>query len=186
MSEDEEYVRDSIRVWIWSGFYDEAEVELMMEDILEEGVDADEMQRYIAAEFAKKIAAEKSWPKETDCDRLDRVFAALEMSGICTLRNAGYTMSDGLSDIGEELDERGMKNFHGYCFYHGQDMERVVNGEGLLLAFGDLKDEAAGKTKVGREICAALEKAGFKAEWNGDPEHRIELPTIDWKRRSPR
>lgn len=34
--------------------------------------------------------------------------------------------------------------------------------------------------------CAALRRAhGFSVKWNGDPDVRIDLPKIDWKRRSP-
>ncbi len=186
MTDDEEYVRNAIKTHVWSGFHDQADTEQMMEEILEGEVDPEEMRRFIVSEFAAKVAAEKSWPAETDCDRLDQVFTALDAAGICSLQNAGYTMSDGHSDIGEKLDERGMKNFHGYCFYHGQDLERAVNGEGLMLAFGDLKADPANKTKVGHEICAIVEKAGFKTDWNGDPETRITIPKLDWKRRNPR
>jgi hypothetical protein len=186
MTDDEKYVRDAIHVWVWSGFYGEAETKEMMEEILDGDVDAVEMQRFIASEFALKAVAERSWPKETDCDRLDRVFAALDAAGICSLQSAGYTMSDGHEDIGQKLDERGMKNFRGYCFYHGQDLDRAVNGQGLMLAFSDLKAEPVAKTKVGYEICALLEKEGFKTDWSGDPEKRINVPKIDWKRRTPR
>jgi hypothetical protein len=186
MSDTEQYIRDSIKTHVWSGFYDQADTEQMVEDILEDGVDAAEMQRFIVSEFARKASAEKSWPAQTDCDRLDQVFDALEASGIVALQNAGYTMSDGRSDVGEALNERGFDKYHGYCFYHGQDVERAVNGGGLMLAFGDIEADPTKKKEVGNEICAALAKAGFKTEWNGDPETRINILVIDWKRRTPR
>lgn len=185
MNDDEKYVRESIRTHVWSGFYDRADTEQMMEEILEGDVDADEMRRFIASEFAAKAAAERTWPKETDCDRLDRAFAELHRSGICALQNAGYTMSDGHSDVAEVLHAEGFDRFRGYCFYHGQDLERAVAGQGLMLAFADLNDDRAAKTAVGREVIAVLTRAGFKPEWNGDSERRIDLP-IDWKRRTSR
>ena len=49
-------------------------------------------------------------------------------------------MSDGLSDISEYLAENGRDGILGYCFYHGQDLERAIAGGGLMLAFGDLED----------------------------------------------
>jgi hypothetical protein len=186
MNETEQYIRDAIKVWVWSGFHDQDEVDEMLEDLLEGDVDPDAMREAIANAFKEKAAAEKSWPAETDCDRLDRVFDALNTNGIVALQNSGYTMSDGRSDVGEALNERGFDKYHGYCFYHGQDLERAVNGGGLMLAFGDIEADPAKKKEVGNEICVALAKAGFKTEWNGDPETRINIPVIDWKRRTSR
>ena len=54
-----------------------------------------------------------------------------------------------------------------------------------MLAFGNLDTEPAGKRAVGDLIAAAFRKAGFEVDWNGDPEKRIHLPRIDWKRRRP-
>jgi hypothetical protein len=183
MSKTDDYMLNAIKVRVWSGFYDKDEVDEMLEDILEDGVDPDATYDAVDAEFEKKAAAEESWPAETDCDRLDRVFEALEASGLVALQNAGYTMSDGRGDVSEALEARGADKYHGYCFYHGQDLERAVNGEGLMLAFADLKADPAKKKAVGDEICAALAQAGFKTEWNGDPETRVSVPKIDWKRR---
>lgn len=39
MSDVNDYILDSIRTWVWSGFYSPDEVDLMIDDILEEGAD---------------------------------------------------------------------------------------------------------------------------------------------------
>ena len=126
----EEDTLSMLKVWVWSGFRSESEAADMLEDHLSEEdalTDPDAIRKALAAEFKTKAAAEKSWPKETDCDRLDRAFDALMAAGICALHNAGYTQSDGHADVAQELHDQGREKFHGYCFYHGQDVERAVH-----------------------------------------------------------
>jgi len=183
MNESEQYILDSIKTWVWSGFYSLDEVHEMMEDILEDDVDEDKMHSAIAPEFEKKTIAESTWPQITDCDRLNKVFSELNANGIIAMQNAGYTQSDGLSDVSEELTSRDRTKVRGYCFYHGQDLERAVAGSGLMLAFGDIEDTPEGKQAIGKFIVEILIKTGFKVDWNGDPEKRINVPIFDWKRR---
>jgi hypothetical protein len=185
MNETDQYILDAIRTWIWSGFYGADDVQDMIGDILEDGADEAFLRSQVDPEFEKKLAAEASWPAQTDCDRLDEAFEILNSQGIIALQNAGYTMSDGHSDVGEELHERGWENVQGYCFYHGQDLERAVGGGGLMIAFGDLEDVKTKKGEIGNTVKLALESAGLAVKWNGDTETRLEIPNLDWKRRSP-
>ncbi len=180
--DSETYIRGTIRIWVWSGYYDETLVNEMLDDILEEDVDEAAMRAAITAEFGKKAAAERSWPKETDCDRLDRVFEKLDAAGICALQNAGYTMSDGYSEVAEAIASRG-RNYTGYVFFHGQDVERAVDGHGIMLAFGDVSDDTAKSIAVGRAIIAALAAASFETQWDGTADDRINIGRFDWKRR---
>ncbi len=190
MTDDETYVRDAIHVWVWGGFYDPERATEHLDDLFADDpeltVDKAAMNAALANEFAAKTAAEKTWPKETDCDRLDRAFDELHRAGICALQNAGYTQSDGHSDVAEVLKDEGRENFRGFCFYHGQDLERAVNGSGLLIAFGDLDEIEADMIAVGRTVVATLAKHGFKTEWDGTAKKRIDITNIDWKRRTPR
>lgn len=183
MTDTDTYILDCIRVWVWSGFYDAERVDEMIDDVLEDDADEDLLRAAVAPEFARKAAAEAQWPATTDCDRLDQAFAALDAGGIIALQNAGYSMSDGLDEVSEVLAQRGRRGVVGYCFYHGQDLERALDGQGLSIAFGALADETALKTAVGERICALLRHHGFSVEWDGDPERRIALPRFDWKRR---
>jgi hypothetical protein len=92
-------------------------------------------------------------------------------------------MSDGLDDVSEELDRRGRANVQGYCFYHGQDLERVLTGGGLTIAFGDFENDKTARVKIGHLVKDALETNGFIIDWDSDSEARINIPTLDWKRR---
>ena len=181
MSETDQYILESIRNWVWSGFYSADEVDAMIDDILEDDADEDMLRAAVGPEFDRKKKAEEGWPETTDCDRLDAVFESLGKSGVLCLHNAGYTMSDGHSDAVELLDDQPRNRYSGYCFYHGQDVERAVNNGGLFLAFDSVN--GSDKLKVGLAVKGQLEAAGFAVEWNGSAETRICIPAFDWKRR---
>ncbi|MFL5341453.1 MAG: DUF6891 domain-containing protein [Gemmataceae bacterium] len=183
MNETDEYILNAIKTWVWTGFYSPDEVDAMIDDILERNADEAMLRAAVAPEFDKKAAAEASWPDTTDCDRLDRAFQELNSSGIIALHNAGYTTSDGLDHVSEALRERGKKGVKGYCFYHGQDVERAVAGGGLFVAFGDLGEDKTKKTEIGHLVKAVLQACELAVEWNGDPEMRLSMPGLAWKRR---
>ena len=186
MNEVDEYILNAIKLGVWSGFYGPEEIQEMIGEILEDDADETFLRSTVEPEFEKKAVAESSWPSETDCDRLDRAFDMLNTKGIIALHNAGYTQSDGLDDVGEILHEKGRDGISGYCFYHGQDLERAIQGEGLLIAFGDLDDNTDGKVEIGTIVVQVLRELGFDIEWNGDPEKRINILNLDWKRRLTR
>ena len=183
MNETEIYILESIKKWVWSGYYQPDHLREMLYDILEEEADENAMHQAIDAEFTRKAEEEKSWPSVTDCDRLDSVFVKLDKGGICACQNAGYTMSDGYSDVAEALAYRGKENYDGYCFFHGQDIERAIEGHGLSIAFGDLNDVLEKTLSIGRSVKLALEEAGFEVEWNGTADSRLNIPKINWQRR---
>jgi hypothetical protein len=180
-------VIDSIRHLVWSGFYSADDIlPIVAEDIYElDDAGTILAGKEIVRQFEKKTAAEKGWPDETTCDRLDSLFDDLNKNGIIALQNAGYTQSDGMSDITERYDELGgeKSGVIGYCFYHGQDLERAVDGLGLLLTFGDiLGDDAKGK-KIGEIIRDKVMEHGFKVEWDGSIKTRIQFAPFEWQRR---
>jgi hypothetical protein len=174
---------ECITKWVWSGFYDPDDVREMMDDVLEPDCDVERLEAFIESEVQRKVAAESSWPAETDCDRLDSVFYDLHEEGICALSNAGYTMSDGYSDVAEAVANAPAGHYHGYCFYHGQDVERAVAGAGVMIAFGDLRDDSERSVVVGQRVAEVLKLAGFEVSWDGTVATRINLPSFDWKRR---
>lgn len=179
---------DEIQARVRGGFDDRDRiVEVICEEMYEPGqVNPEEVETEVARAFAAKREEKKRWPKVTDCDRLDAVFAALDSRGIVSLQNAGYTQSDGYDDVLYALEQRGQpSNVVGYCFYHGQDLERAVRGLGLYLAFGpvDPKLEESEGPKVGAAVVEELQKEGFKAVWDGTFDQRIFVPEIDWKKR---
>ena len=179
-----EYAIRAIHDWVWSGFYAEAEVEEKSGYLVrEEDCDEATVKAAIKTEFSRKCREELLWPAETDCDRLDRAFVALATQRIIAVQNAGYTLDEGFADVAEALASADRSRFFGYCLYHGQDVERAVNGQGLMLAFGVVSEDDSRKAEVGNKVRDVLQSFGFEVRWDGDAERRIEIPHIDWKRR---
>jgi len=185
LSEIDQYIFEAIKTQVWSGFYTPEEVQRIIDDLLEEGADEAWLRASVLPEFERKAVTEGSWPPVTDCDRLDAAFDSLEEIRILALHNAGYAMSDGHEDAAAILEESGSHRYVGYCFYHGQDVERAISGGGLLIAFDHVYGEVPEKAGIGHAVQAALEAQGLTTEWNGDAEMRINLPNFDWKRRGP-
>lgn len=161
--------------------------EIVCEEMHEPGtIDPELVDTEVARAFASLREERKSWPARTDCDKLDAVFEALETQGIVTRQIAGYTQSDGYSDVMEDARRRPATDpAIGYCFFHEQDLERAVRGLGLFLAFGpvDPKQEDTEGVRVGELIARALRSQGFEVRWDGTFAERILLPQFDWKRR---
>jgi hypothetical protein len=178
----EQYIRSAIEKEVWSGFRGVDAVNEMLADILEPGVDEAAMRAAIHDEFRKKAAAEAEWPATTDCDRLDAAFAKLETQGICALPNAGYEMSDGYTEVAEAEHAR-QRDYRGYCFYHGQDVEKALAGHGVHIVFGAMNDDPAEGVKVGRTVRDALLEQGLQIAWNETIEQRLHIPGILWRRR---
>ncbi|MDR3417001.1 MAG: hypothetical protein P4L83_12515 [Nevskia sp.] len=182
-----EYAAGEIRRLVWSGFYDEDEVcDIVLEEIFEPGeIDGEWVEQRVREEFERKAEQESAWPAVTDCDRLDQAFDDLNDERIIALQNAGYTQDDGIDDITEVYRELGGEEseVEGYCFYHGQDLERAVDGQGLLLSFGDILGDNERGLEVGHRIAEVLVRHGIEVSWSGTIDERIELPSIVWRRR---
>ncbi len=180
--------RSEISCFVRSGFYDRKQlIELFCEEVYSPGeLDADEVAAVIDAEFAQWEADKSTWPDITDCDRLNSVFDALNDRGVIALQNTGYTQGDGYDDFLEVYDDHPEPtSVVGYCFYHGQDLERAVRGEGLNLAFGpvDANDEETLGPQIGEMVREELNRAGFTVEWDGTFAKRIRVPYLVWQRR---
>lgn len=127
-------------------------------------------------------------PGLTPRKRLNAVFAELNACGIVALQNAGYTVSDGWSDVNERASAlaAGGNRPRGGTFYHGQDRERARRGEGLFLAYdsystkkGKQRDQDA--LAIGHEIVEVLRRHGFTPKWNGSFAQRIHTGRFEWK-----
>lgn len=162
-------------------------IEILCADLYAPGeLDRDAVAAAIDAAIAEVRSESERWPAVTDCDRLEAAFAAMRARGIVAIQNAGYTQSDGYDDVRDYADRAKKRDeLIGYCFYHGQDLERAVDGTGLYLAFGPLdpKQEQAAGPILGRLIVEELERAGLHPRWDGTFNQRIGIPKLDWKQR---
>ncbi|MFL9924469.1 hypothetical protein PQR62_09340 [Herbaspirillum lusitanum] len=186
MNQNELYAADQLKILIWSGFYDIDQVNEALDDILEEDIDEEKLQKFIDEQFYEKRVQEKDWPSKTDCDRLDALFQELNESMIIALQNAGFTNQDGLGDVRQIWSEQPSRAYRGYCFYHQQSMASALAGRGLLLSYGDLANTDEGTLAIAGEIVSALERHGFRVDWDGSAQTKINVPLIKWHRRGKR
>lgn len=128
--------------------------------------------------------AEAGWPESTTNDRIDAAFETLGRRGIVALQDAGYTMSDGWEDIHEARRE--VDGAWGGVFFHRQDVERAVDGGGLMLAFGAFAsgdDHEPESLRLANVVCEVLAQHDVATEWDGTLRKRIGIPGFDWQKR---
>ena len=181
-------VVSEIDLFVRGGFEDRDRIiEIVTEEMYEPGeLNAEEVEAAVDAATAAHERQKASWPPVTDCDKLDSVFASLSSKGVIALQYAGYTQSDGYEDIAEAYHVHPNRDsIIGYCFYHGQDLARAVDGGGLYLAFGpmDPKKESTEGPRIGALVAEELKQVGFNVRWNGTFDQRIFVPEVEWKRK---
>jgi hypothetical protein len=143
------------------------------------------MARELASELmTEHLKEERSWPSETDCDRLDKAFEELEAQGIVAKQNFTCCQTCGHAEIWEEIEQaKADSEVRGYVFYHMQDTDRVLEEGRLYLAYGAVDNSDAASIKVARTIAEVMSVRGFNVDWNGSLDKRICLENLNWLRR---
>lgn len=185
--------RGLVSEWLWYGYCSPESIHRWIDEnhAAGDGFDLAWIKAFAVRALARKRAAEALWPEVTDVDRLDRAFARLNEQGICAVQWAGHDMDEGLEAVIDALTEAveggvDADHFWGVCFFHSQDMDSALDGQGLLLAFDAIGSEvAADMQRVGQAVCEAMKHEGLETRWNGRADQRIELPHFCWQRRTP-
>lgn len=143
-----------------------------------------EAERLADESLAAQRVAQADWPTQTDCDRLDAAFSALEAEGVIARQNFSCCGTCGSAEIWDEVDAARAQGRpgHGYAFYHQQDTESAVEGYGIYLNYGSSEEGPQAAVAVGRRVVEQLEKHGLRTDWDGSIEKRIGV-SLDWKRR---
>lgn len=180
--------QSEIASMVRSGFYNrERLIEVFTEEMYAPGeLEPNDVASVIDAQLSKYEQEKLAYPAITDCDRLDAAFEKMNEQRVIAIQNAGYTQSDGYDDVGERYAQHvDKKSILGYCFYHGQDLERAVDGGGLFFAFGPIAptEEQTIGIEVGNIVRDALEQTGLSVNWNGTFEKRLSVPTLNWQKR---
>ena len=179
-------VLEQINTSIKSGFYDKDNVFNNVEDYLYEiQYDKEWTKQQIENIYAARIKEQSSWETITDFDKLTQAFDKLNTSGIISLHNAGMTRQDGEGDceeIYQELKKKGIVA-KGFCYYHWQDIERVVDDGNLYIGFGDFKNNEKDALAIGNQIASTLESFGLKLNWDKTINTRIEIINLKWQKR---
>ena len=128
----------------------------------------------------------KKWEYPTDFDRLLKAFDSLNTKGIVALHKAGYTKQDAQDDgldIIIRLKKKGIEA-KGFCYYHTQDLERVISEDkNLFIGYDSYNHNDTLAKEIADEIAKTLKLNGLKVKWNGSIESRIEIVDMDWKKR---
>jgi hypothetical protein len=161
----------------------EATVE-MLSDSRDPAVIRAHARRMMREALAVQLVEQNAWPARTDCDRLDAAFAALEAAGILCRQHYQCCGTCGVAAIWDEIAaaQAEGRNIRGYTFYHAQDTERAVDGDGLYLNYGAVDESENAACEIAHEVVAVLEQHGLRTDWNGQSNRRIHI-ALDWKRR---
>lgn len=177
-----------IRRHIVTGYLDDAAITSCAAEVFADDLDPAVLrhhaQRYTRELLAEHRAEQACWPAVTDCERLDAAFAALERAGIVCRQHFSCCGSCGAAAIWGEMaaaEEAGLA-VRGYAFFHMQDTEAAVEGDGLYLSYGAVAEGPGPAEAVGRAVVEALEAKGLDTVWDGEWTRRIYVP-LDWKRR---
>ena len=189
MTENERYLYDRFLISIKSGF-------LSLDDIIDETLETIEDEAWeneiseewvrenVTREFEKHVAKSKTWQHPTDTERLHKVFDNICKQKIVALHNAGYTQSDALFDVKDVWEDLEDNDIHpiGYCYYHGQDLERVIETDILCIGYYGAKENNDKEAiQIGNKITTALRDEGFSVKWNAAASKRIEIEDFNWQ-----
>lgn len=184
MSEILEQVRGWITLRVAEGFESDADILAASVEIFGDAFDAKKLRPFAAActaEVASEHRRDQSdWPETTDCDRLDAAFADLETAGICARQHFSCCYSCATDEMQAEIDETAHS---GYAYTTPADTEQAATHGRMFVSFGSTAGGRRANAAIGQRVLAALRRAGLRAEWDGDPDHRIALVGLVWKRR---
>jgi hypothetical protein len=143
-----------------------------------------DVEKRVDEELEAQRTREATWTSATDNDRLDLAFAALEKSGIVARQNFSDCGTCGVAEIADEMEEvhKSGKPVRGYVFFHDQDTEGALDGS-FFMSYGARESGERAQLAIGREVAAALGKAGLTVAWNGKLEARIGVDGFTWKKR---
>ncbi|MEQ1653580.1 MAG: hypothetical protein ABL897_13920 [Hyphomicrobium sp.] len=182
---------DLVHVRVTGGFDEKADIRESALDYLHprqwSAADRAWVDGEIDRQWSAKLHEQESWPPVTDFDRLDRVFTELRTQGLIALHCAGNTQSDGRDDTRQFWDEAGgpQSGIDGAIFYHGQDVEHVVQDGSLYLAFGSFPNATRSAIDIAAQVVDALKSAGFDVKMPADESQRILITGLKWQKRSP-
>ena len=95
-------------------------------------------EELVKTAIAKHLAAQESWPAESDCDRLDNAFAELERNRILCRQDYTDCQTCGNAELMREMQASVQAGGDpaATASYHNQDTDAVLETGLLFLAYG--------------------------------------------------
>lgn len=191
MSEDKQFIYDSIFIQVRSGFYSLEEIKInIIEDVDYHGFGDEISEEWIQEQIQtinKEFLEEYSITKQSlDTERLIAAFDELvSKHKIVALHDPGFVIEDSeyeVVDIERTLNENGVAS-QGYCFYNGEDLDAAVRGEQLILYCQKVDNTSDATAKeIAQKVIAVLQNHGLKTEWDKKAYSPIILPGFKWQR----
>lgn len=180
---EREQLEAQVRLAVAAGYRTRADLAELAEEYLatEERRPVSPAQAEALADrlWMERVREQEHWQGETDPERLTTAFTLLEEAGFVARENFACCRSCGLAEIGAEAPPES----RGFVFFHYQCTEHAAAGHGLSLYYGGFDGTEDTTTAVGREVVAALERAGLATRWDGNPGTAIEVTPLDWRKR---
>lgn len=157
----------------------------------------DELERVLI----RHAEEQKTWPPETDSDRLDRVEVMLRERGILLWQASPCCDTCTYGEIGDRIDAIDQQHpgfrskLRGAAFFIDQAMADMLSESPKISVYlgyswfspDDSKTppEIYEKNALGiaGEVCESLREFGFVPDWDGSFSKKIGL-TLDWQRRT--
>jgi hypothetical protein len=111
---------------------------------------------------------------------LTAAFKMMRTFGLLARQNFLCCQSCGCAEVDNIVAEKRKKKKPvplGYCFYHGQDAERLRYDGKVHLAYGSI-DNDGDSTAVGHIIAHCLDRSGLSFKWDGSRYTRIEVDCV--------
>jgi len=185
--ESKDYAIKLLKEEILFGFYTKEEMIQSIGDAFYDEDDFDKkwLKNKIKTHLKKYKEESATWKTPTDFDRLVKAFDQLSEEKIVPLHRAGYTKQDAYDECMEVIKKLKKKNIQakGYCYYHTQDLERVISESKMLfIGFDSFNGEDKLAMEVANTIVEVLKENNFEIKWNASIETRIEIHNINWQK----
>ncbi|MCP3141376.1 DUF6891 domain-containing protein [Pyxidicoccus xibeiensis] len=183
-------LREKAEVAVLGGYLSEKQVLASIRERAEHALGSDDAVEAILAYTRGLLERhgdeERHWKGPTVNDAITRAFEELNGKGIIALEDVGGALSDGWTEVTQAAKDSDPPA-RGATFFQGQDVERGVLGQGLMLAFGAFDEffqlDDAASPAIAREVRDTLARHGLQTEWDGSVEQRIHIPPFPWRKR---
>ncbi len=186
MDELLEEIEYEITLLIKSGFYDNEEInEIIEEQFIDENLNKYKINNIINN---KNIEYEKSINKENleYFNKLEQTFNILtEKHEIVCIHNAGFEFEEGVNDAIEIYTHLFNNKYtpKGFVFYTFTDIEYAIETNELFLSFGDYKQDKNLALTIGKQIKKTLEENNLTVIWDENIDEQIQIKPFNWMKK---
>ena len=162
------FYRDQIYIRVWSGFFNESDLEVHLSDLSLDQEAAPHLQRleiFARIEMASKRRLEATWPARTDWDRLNAVFQGLERANILCLHDAGNSVSDAYGDASDIILRSPERGRRGFAYYQGRILSARSMGGRYSSALMRYRRNPRSSARSGKKSPQLCRQEGSSCAW---------------------